>query len=62
LFNNIGVGSFEILISYLVKDADIKAFNEIKESLNFYILDILQQEKAEMVNADFILNNNSKIK
>jgi MscS family membrane protein len=60
LFNNIGVGSFEILISYLVKDADIKAFNEIKESLNFYILDILQQEKAEMVQAEMIINNVKK--
>ncbi|MFM2225944.1 MAG: hypothetical protein RJA07_2146 [Bacteroidota bacterium] len=51
LFNTIGMGSFEILISYLVKDADIKTFNQIKENLNFYILDVLQTESVEMVSA-----------
>jgi MscS family membrane protein len=62
IFNNINIGSFEILISYLVKDADLKTFNEIKESINFYILELLQSEKVEMVNTDFVLNNTVKIK
>jgi MscS family membrane protein len=60
MFNNIGVGSFEILISYLVKNADLKTFNELKEEINFFILDVLQTEKAEMVHAEMLINNVKK--
>ncbi|MEN9521935.1 MAG: hypothetical protein RL065_312 [Bacteroidota bacterium] len=60
MFNNISIGSFEILISYLVKDADLKTFNELKEQLNFFILDTLQTEKVEMVHADMVINNVKK--
>jgi MscS family membrane protein len=48
IFNTINVASFEILISYLVKDADAKTFNDIKQNINFVILDILHSEFVSM--------------
>jgi MscS family membrane protein len=62
LFNNINAGSFEILISYLVKDVDAKTFNEIKQNINFSIVEIIQAESVFMAKPLDINTGNSSAK
>ena len=57
LFNQINANSLEVIISYLVKQTDMKNFNSIKQQINFSVINILQKEQVQFASLDTTSKN-----